>query len=228
MPQAIVRPRDAAGLVLFRGTGEGREVLLGRRRRTARFLPGVYVFPGGRLEGTDSRPSGFREAWRPLPGNIDRATRRKANALLRAAFRETLEETGVMVGHRLQAPPPAPGPDAAWRLYGEAGVTPAFERACLLARAITPTVSPIRFHTRFFLLDATGLDHGRVRDDELEDVAWVPLGEIRDLPMVDVTSFVLDQALRGPQPEAGLFAYRNNALRADLKRRLAASAGWGA
>lgn len=219
----VVRPRDAAGLVLLRGKGKDREILLGRRRRSASFLPGVYVFPGGGLEPEDRLPSGFREELPPLPAGLDRATQRKSAALLRAAIRETLEETGVMVGRRAPEPLPAPPAQDVWRAYHAAGVAPAFEQARLLTRAITPAASPIRFHTRFFLMDATEVHHGEPRDDELEDVAWVPLREVKGLPMIDVTLFVLEQALLGAGPKAELFNYRNDEVRADLRRRFAIS-----
>src|SRR5215813_12180614 len=94
------RPRDAAGLVLLRRRGAGREVLLGQRRATARFLPGVYVYPGGRLDPEDRLRSGFMEEFAPLPAGLDQATTRLAPALLRAAIRETYEETGLLVGER--------------------------------------------------------------------------------------------------------------------------------
>lgn len=205
--------------MLVRAGRRGREVLLGRRRSTARFLPGIWVFPGGRLDPEDARPSGFEERFEALPAGLDTATRAKGAALLRAAIRETLEETGVLVGrpgHPLAAPDLP-----VWRSYAEAGLVPAFERPRLLARAVTPTNSPIRFHTRFFLADATGLAHGEPRDDELEEVAWVPLRETAGLEMVDVTEFVLAEAIRGPQPVAPLFSYRGDAVRPDLKETMA-------
>jgi 8-oxo-dGTP pyrophosphatase MutT (NUDIX family) len=218
------RPRDAAGLVLLRRRGAGREVLLGRRRATAKFLPGVYVYPGGRLDPEDRWESGFEERFAALPGGLDRATTRLAHALLRAAVRETYEETGVLVGSPGRAK--AEGTPAIWQAYREAGLQPAFHAARLFVRAVTPTFSRIRFHTRFFLMDATDLAIGEVRDGELEDVGWVPLGEARRLPMVDVTEFVLDRAerelLESPVP---LFSYRNDDLRPDLKRRLAQPLG---
>jgi 8-oxo-dGTP pyrophosphatase MutT (NUDIX family) len=219
-PSRPARPRDAAGLVLLRRRGSGREVLLGRRRATARFLPGVYVYPGGRLDPEDRWESGFEERFAELPEGLDRATARLAPALLRAAVRETYEETGVLVG-RPGAPRTAGSP-AIWQAYREAGLQPAFHAARLFVRAVTPTFSRIRFHTRFFLMDATELAVGETRDGELEDVGWVPLAEARRLPMVDVTEFVLDRAerelLESPVP---LFSYRNDELRPDLKRRLA-------
>jgi 8-oxo-dGTP pyrophosphatase MutT (NUDIX family) len=223
-PSRPARPRDAAGLVLLRRRGSGREVLLGRRRATARFLPGVYVYPGGRLDPEDRWESGFEERFAALPGGLDRATARLAPALLRAAVRETYEETGVLVGK--PGAPRAAGTPAIWQAYREAGLQPAFHAAQLFVRAVTPTFSRIRFHTRFFLMDATELAVGETRDGELEDVGWVPLAEARRLPMVDVTEFVLDRAerelLESPVP---LFSYRNDELRPDLKRRLAQPLG---
>lgn len=216
-----VRPRDAAGLVLIRRDRGEAEVLLGRRRRTARFLPGVYVFPGGHLEAADRQPSGFPESFAELPAELDRATRRKGQALLRAAFRETFEETGVLIGR--PGAVEAAGPAEVWQGYRAAGLQPAFEAARLLVRAITPTESPIRFHTRFFLIEATGLAHGTPRDEELEEVAWVPVGEAQRLPMVDVTEYVLAQALDArPTPRASLFSYRSGDVRPDLKPLLPA------
>ncbi|HKM71294.1 MAG TPA: hypothetical protein VJX94_14790, partial [Stellaceae bacterium] len=49
----VVRPRDAASLILLRGAGDDLEVLAGRRPRHAGFMPGVYVFPGGAIDPPD-------------------------------------------------------------------------------------------------------------------------------------------------------------------------------
>ena len=45
----VVRPRDAASLILLRGEGKDLEVLAGRRPLHVRFMPGVHVFPGGAI-----------------------------------------------------------------------------------------------------------------------------------------------------------------------------------
>ena len=87
---AVVRPRDAASLILLRGEGDGLEVLVGRRSARAKFMPGVYVFPGGGIEAPDRLP------WSVEAGAESLAPRLRRGA--RAALRETWEEVGVLVG----------------------------------------------------------------------------------------------------------------------------------
>jgi len=50
-----VRPRDAATLILIDRSGERPRVLVGRRHDKVVFMPGKYVFPGGRVDPTDHR-----------------------------------------------------------------------------------------------------------------------------------------------------------------------------
>ncbi len=56
-PEAPTKPRPAAGVILLRRGGKhtsrGIEVLLGRRTPKARFMAGVWVFPGGAVEGPE-------------------------------------------------------------------------------------------------------------------------------------------------------------------------------
>ena len=71
-PARPARPRHAASLVLLRGNTDSPEVLLGRRPMTARFMPGVYVFPGGALERGDHAVASSLEF---EPDVIDRVAR---------------------------------------------------------------------------------------------------------------------------------------------------------
>jgi len=205
-----VRPRDAAGLVVLRRTSEGLSVLLGRRHRRARFLPGVFVFPGGGLERQDRMPSGFPEEFAAAPGGLDTASRHQLPALVRCALRETWEETGVLPGRRIGTAP-AHCRSEAWQAYAAAGVAPPFAAVRLLGRAITPTDSPIRFHTRFFLLEADAIVATEPRDRELEDVGWIPVDAAAREEMIDVTRFMLDRAITaGASDPAPLFRYRGD------------------
>jgi 8-oxo-dGTP pyrophosphatase MutT (NUDIX family) len=179
MARQVVRPVDAAGLVLLRQGKAGLEVLLGRRHARAGFLPDIYVFPGGRVE----RQDGVGEALPMAPAvaaALARASRRRPSAFLRAALRETAEETGLAL----------PGAAVAHIDY--------------VCRAITPTGSHRRYNTRFFLADGAECRGALAGDGELEDLGWWPVDEIATLKLVDVTAFVLAEALR--RRRAGLAA----------------------
>ncbi|HEV2785546.1 MAG TPA: NUDIX domain-containing protein, partial [Solirubrobacteraceae bacterium] len=54
-------PRPAATVIVVRDGTRGLEVLLVRRNPAARFMGGVWVFPGGALDGgEDHRAAGVR------------------------------------------------------------------------------------------------------------------------------------------------------------------------
>jgi 8-oxo-dGTP pyrophosphatase MutT (NUDIX family) len=169
-------------------------VLLGRRSAKARFMPGYYVFPGGRLDPADRQRSGFDEMLgRPLPG-VHGQDRHQLLALARAALRETYEETGLLVGWPGR-PRTRPTRQDVWQAFAAAGMTPGFSGLRLIVRAVTPARSPVRFNTRFFL--AAG-EHaaGLLRSNgELEEIAWRACSEALRLPLADVTELVLRQAL---------------------------------
>jgi 8-oxo-dGTP pyrophosphatase MutT (NUDIX family) len=191
---------DAAGLLLIRGVGHKAEVLMGRRSRASRFMPGVYVFPGGRVERADARPSGFTETMISPPEGTDNETSRHLTLFARAALRETFEETGLLVAGRPEAQraeidTAATRPAEVWRAFRRAGRAPAFSALALVARAVTPTRSPIRFHTRFFRADGHAAYGDLVGDGELEDLSWVPVEEVGLLPIAEVTTLVLREAL---------------------------------
>ncbi len=229
-----IRPAEAAGLVLIRratAAGSGAEVLLGRRSARSRFMPGIYVFPGGRVGPEDRRPSGFAEPLPDPPPGLDQATRRRLAEFARAALRETFEETGLLLGtaEAASAPPPLDriavgdsnqprsslgGKGAeVWNAFTAAGLHPGFAGLRLVARAITPAGSPVRFHTRFFLAEG-GAAAGEIGGDgELESIHWAPLESLPELPMADITRLVLEEALAhragagGPDRPAPLFRW---------------------
>lgn len=195
----VVRPRDAASLVLLRGAGGAHHVLMGRRARHHRFLPDFYVFPGGRVDPADGRAAVLSR----LRPRVAAYLGARAHALAVAAVRETYEETGITVGER------------------HAGqLLPALDRLEYIVRAITPVSSPIRFHARFFL--AVGeFGDTLAGNGELLDLGWRPIEECLGLPIADITEFVLRevaQRLAG-QSSAGipLFSFRHG--RAAVRRQ---------
>lgn len=50
-------PRPSASIILLRSVAEGLEVLMARRNEAARFMPGVWVFPGGAVDPEDGDPA---------------------------------------------------------------------------------------------------------------------------------------------------------------------------
>lgn len=193
-PFRAVTPIDAASLVIVRGGGADAEVVMGRRRRRSRFLPNIYVFPGGRLERADHvLPPGV--ALRPeVARKLTRRCRSAApNTLAMAVIRETFEETGLLLSAPVSSRRLDGCPDTAlWRAFAAAGACPALEALDYVARAITPVTSPQRFNTRFFAVDARHARGALKGDGELLDLQWVPMREAARRPdVIKVTEFVL-------------------------------------
>jgi 8-oxo-dGTP pyrophosphatase MutT (NUDIX family) len=190
------RPKDAATIILIDRSGPTFKVLMGRRHSAHRFLPGKFVFPGGRLELSDRHV--------PVSGTLDpqvearlmaklpRPSRVKARALAVAAIREAFEETGLLLGTKsadcLRLP-------AAWSAFTAARVTPDVGALHFIARAITPPRRPRRFDTRFFSADAQLVAHrleGVVGPDaELVELTWVPIVNAKELDLPTITHVVL-------------------------------------
>lgn len=176
-----VTPVPAASLIILRGPRDAPEVLMGRRRDTARFMPGYYVYPGGAVD----------------PGDIAlAATGWPGTALHAAALRETWEETGVAVAAPGTLPEAVSGTDPSYAALAERSLLPAPEGLHFIARAITPASSPIRFDTRFFLTDDAAL-HGEAHAvGELPEVLWVAVVQALSSPKLSgVTKFALGEAL---------------------------------
>ena len=201
--QAIVRPRDAASLILLRGEGRDIEVLAGRRPKHVRFMPGVYVFPGGAVDREDNKPWRVETGGEHLPPRFLRC--------VRAALRETWEEVGVLVGRRAEQTSQSPGGGATGveAAYAAAGIAAAIDTLSYVGRAITPTRVFRRFNTRFFLADGGNVFGEPASSEELEDVGWHPVGRQPLAALRDVSEFMLARARAmragSAAPEAPLF-----------------------
>jgi 8-oxo-dGTP pyrophosphatase MutT (NUDIX family) len=191
------RWRDAATLILIDRSERIPKVLLGRRHAGHKFLPGRFVFPGGRVERGDGQmpvatPLHAAVEARLLKG-IRRPSAMKARAFALAAIRETYEETGLLIGERQGGARGAPGRRRT--LFDEAGVYPDLASMHFIARAITPPGRPRRFDTRFFAADAAAIAHrvdGVVGPDaELVELVWLPITEVERLEMPTITKVAL-------------------------------------
>src|SRR5207237_4297575 len=158
----------------------------GRRPGHVKFMPGVYVFPGGAIDREDNRPWRVEEGGEHLPPRLLRSAR--------AALRETWEEVGVLVGRRGSAPPKS-GLTRVEAAYAGHGILAAIGALTYVGRAITPTPVFRRFNTRFFVADGSDVVGKPASSDELEDVGWHPIARRPLVPFRDVTQFMLARAL---------------------------------
>jgi len=188
------RPRDAATLILIDRSGGEQLVLMGRRHRRHKFMPGHFVFPGGRTDPADGRiavADGLHPADEArLIGASSRATAVRARAIALSAVRETYEEAGLLIGRK--APFSTRSPH--WQGFVTHGVCPTLEGLRFIARAITPPGRVRRFDTRFFAVwrDQVAVELGQCPTDELEEIAWVPIREALQLEIPTITRTILD------------------------------------
>lgn len=197
--KAALRPRNAATLIILDRAKRSPKILMGRRHASLAFMPGKFVFPGGRIEPGDRHMpvagALSQRASDALALKLPRAIDGLGRALALAAIRETYEETGLMLGTREYGPPEST-PQGSWRAFLEAGVMPDLEALHFIARAITPPGRVRRFDTRFFAADRSAIAH-TVADvvspeSELVELAWVSFAEARALDLPRITRIVLD------------------------------------
>ena len=147
--------RRASTVCLVRDL-DGIEVLMVQRPHTSRFMPSVWVFPGGAVDDADANPpSALRglDDWRV------------------AAIREMIEETGLwiesdgVVERGLSSD--------AFADIGSNGSVFSDRSLVYFANWVTPEVFPLRFDTRFFIGLADDDVTGAIDGDELVDIEWV-------------------------------------------------------
>jgi 8-oxo-dGTP pyrophosphatase MutT (NUDIX family) len=194
-------PRDAATLMLIDRSGRKPKVLLGRRHANHKFMPGKFVFPGGRIEPLDRLMPAVSElhpgAQQKLIERVAKPDAEFARAFALAAVRETAEETGLLLGVKRNQPPTVPG--EIWTEFAKACVHPDLGQIHFIARAVTPPRRPRRFDTRFLTADASAIAHtiaGVVGpDSELVELTWVPIEDAAHLDVPTITGIVLEELL---------------------------------
>lgn len=163
-----VDPREgnltrASTVILYRSGNPGIEVFLLKRSGKSRFMPGMYVFPGGKVASEDTDIDSFGDC---LDIDVDKQTPSGDDYPIEhgiAAIRETFEEAGVLLAGTKSNHERGMERACELRLNGR------LERNWLLqlvlngpwilslsalfpwSHWITPELMPIRFDTRFFL-----------------------------------------------------------------------------
>ena len=203
VPEVVAVPVPAATVVLMREGAAGPEVLLLRRNRATGFVPGAYVFPGGRVDAADGEDA-LAECWDGLTRGgaggrlgLGPDADPPAIAYYGAAVREAVEETGLLPGVVVGSVGGggAEGGAEGGKLSGKAvrdareallGEGVPFARVLrrlgarldgaaveYIAHWVTPVVEPRRYDTRFF---AARVPRGAavVYDErEMTDAVWL-------------------------------------------------------
>ncbi|HKJ93945.1 MAG TPA: hypothetical protein VJ957_12320 [Longimicrobiales bacterium] len=240
-PERPAVPEPAATVVLLRDGAAGPEALLLRRQRTAGFVPGAWVFPGGRVDAADSAPELLRRVAglpRVLVPGIPFWT---------AAIREVFEETGVLLARDGAGDPvPAAGVNGGlerWRealmggaatladVLADTGYTADASEVVPIAHWITPVVERRRYDTRFFAAPLPEGASARADAREMTDLAWLtPRQALRrfeagTLPMVFPTVRTLE-SLDGFDRVANLLdAFRDRDVPTVLPRLIRTEGG---
>lgn len=200
MNHAYMRPRDAATLVLVDTSDTVPRILMGKRHESHRFMPGKFVFPGGRVDMVDSRikpltplkPQTARQLSRQLNA---RAGKNKPQALALAAIREMYEETGLLIGREVDTPVKSRA--ASWQAFFDHNVMPALDQLIFIARAVTPPGRPRRFDTRFFMCDITSIAKREILEpsptNELLELNWLTKDEALEKDLALITQVVLGE-----------------------------------
>ncbi|HWD28218.1 MAG TPA: hypothetical protein VG387_13690 [Rhizomicrobium sp.] len=192
--EQVLRPKDAATLVLVKRDGAAPRILMGQRHGNMAFMANKYVFPGGRLDPGDMRiavATGLKPHVEARAAHG--ASPAKARGLALAAVRETFEEAGILIGERAAKVPRTRAP--AWKKFFAHGIVPRLDSFEMIARAITPPNRTRRFDARFFMADASAIAHqlDAAETEELLTPAWLTLAEARALDLPSITRTVLDE-----------------------------------
>jgi len=209
--RTAVTPRPAATLLLLRDTVEGVEVLMTRRSPTARFAPGVHVFPGGAVDPAD-RIAHSQVARRPTQDDAG------LTAAV-AALRESFEELGILLARHADGRP-ADAVDIGTLdrhrpllpQCAANGLTLACDQAWPLAHWTTGPDLPQRFETMFLVAAMPAGQEAVADETEQFEPVWLrPADALArhaggTLPMMFPTIRTLEHLLRYPDTAAVLQA----------------------
>ncbi len=188
-----VRPLDAATVIIWRKQRQRTEILMGQRHHMHKFLPNLYVFPGGRVDGKDARVRSSDEMDPAVAVQLSRTSAKgRGRSIVVAAIRETFEETGLIIG-KTDPLPHRPAPKG-WERFFSAGYAPSLNCLEYIARAVTPVFRPIRFDTRFFMVQDKNLVGDIQGSGELEKLGWIPIDKTPEFELANVTRNVLAYA----------------------------------
>ncbi len=204
-----VRPRNASTMILLDGDAANPRVLMGKRNKNLKFMPGALVFPGGSVDRFDGSVPAQDELTdktrdRLVSAMRGRPTPRSARGLAMAAIREVAEESGLLIGRNGAFPVDHPH----WQDFRDASVIPALSGLRLFSRAITPPGLSRRFDTWFFLAHRSQVgfvpEGGFAPDGELEELQWIHPEQAIAEDTREITRVMLVELIRRLREDPGL------------------------
>lgn len=229
-----VTPKDAATVVILRPApckaGKDFEVLMALRSSRSDFVPGSYVFPGGRVDDEDGSDAMMRfvddAGWNAIRDRHGRSVNRVLSpGIWIAAIRETFEELGLLFAMRRGTTSlvtfDSPESVRRYRDYGEAlrsgrisfseildreNLSLALDRLHFFAHWITPELMPKRYDTRFFVAIAPAGQEALHDGNEMTNHRWISPGEAlegyrrNNFHMVVPTIVTLEELCRFDRP----------------------------
>jgi 8-oxo-dGTP pyrophosphatase MutT (NUDIX family) len=185
--------RPAATVILVREAPSSFEIFMLRRTSKAAFAGGMYVFPGGRVDGDDHLHS--LDQHRQGPSQAQKQQQQALGDEWRgywiAGIRESFEEAGLLLAYREDGSLleyRTPEEHARYQAYrsplhsGSVGLREiceaeklklAVDRIHFYNRFVTPLGRPRRFDTRFFVAETPEGQVGRHDDFETVDSVWI-------------------------------------------------------
>lgn len=240
-PADAAVPHPAATVVLVRDGLAAPEVLLLKRHGASGFVPGAYVFPGGRVDAADRDPA--------LLALLDRAVDDPSASYWLAGIREVFEETGVLLARDAAGMCCADATRdprlADWReslMQGTAGLLdvlaalelrPDLSRMVYAAHWITPVAEPRRYDTRFFLAELPRTCTVAADEREMSDAVWVTAAEAvagferGRLPMVFPTIKTIERLIGYRSVDELIGAFRGTEVIPMLPRLVRTREGVG-
>ena len=163
-------PKDAAAVVLVRGTEEEPEVFWARRGERLMFQPGFYAFPGGQRDEADADVE------------VENAEDRETASMIACAARELFEELGVLAARgaehltKGQLESVLDDLTSGRMTFAEVlkhyGLRLDARDFTYAGRWVTPPFSPRRFDTFFFVVRCPPKQQPRLLTPEFDEGGW--------------------------------------------------------
>ena len=222
--------RPAATVILVRDAEAGFEIFMLRRTSQAAFAGGMYVFPGGRVDGDDHlhKYDPYRVGPHEHQAPQQQALGFEWRGFWIAGIRESFEEAGLLLAYDGSGELLRYRDDAERERFGRyrgplhggeislleicqrEDLRLAVDRIHFYNRFVTPLGRPRRFDTRFFIAEAPPGQTGRHDEKETVHSIWISPQEalVRhaagEFGLMNVTRVQLEGLARYPSKAAVL------------------------